>query len=151
MMHKHIEIRLILYLCHDVKIDKKGKELQHCILPFYLTMTQGEQILLACQLACILQEEAKACSSQKDAKILPTFICVKFASSQIVRRKTCLLASTSKEKQKLQTYFIQLASCKILYLASLLSLHYFSKTCQPSYFKEKQHLSNCQLVCCKIM
>ena len=49
-MHKHIEIRLILYLCHDLEIDVKGKELQNCILPFYLTMTKREINLLAYKL-----------------------------------------------------------------------------------------------------
>ena len=50
----------VVYLCHDLEIDIKGKELQHCIIPFYLTMTKGEQNLLESKidkLALLKREE----------------------------------------------------------------------------------------------
>ena len=54
MMYKHIEIRLILNSYHDLKIIVKRNELHDCIvIPFYLTLTKGEQNLLDSKFASL--------------------------------------------------------------------------------------------------
>ena len=115
MMHKYTKIRLILYLRHDLKIIVKEKKLQNYFLPFFLNNDKGGEILLA----CILQEEVKSLFIPKDAKKIFQFSCVKFASSQIVRRKTCLLAHLKRRCKRTSCSLLHVKHCILLacYLA----------------------------------